>query len=453
MRTRGLVARSGRALPIAVVALSASLGGLAGVARAQGAHAKRAAASASGSGAEIVVSPDGPVRRIGDAVRAAEPGTRIVVTAGTYREPTIVVDRAVTLEGRGWPVLDGEGKRELIRVTADDVTVRGLVLRDVGTSFVEDRAALRVMEARHCVIEGNRIERGFFGIYLGRTEHCRVSHNTLNGVLGKEEATGNGIHLWSSTGTIVEHNGITGHRDGIYLEFSSHATVRGNVSAGNLRYGLHFMYADDCEYVDNTFRGNGAGVAVMYTKRIAMVGNRFERNWGAASYGLLLKEILDARVEGNTFDRNTVGLMADGANRLRATGNVFTGNGWAIQLLASTDDATVERNDFSGNTFDVSTNSRTSSARFAGNWWDDYRGYDLDRDGVGDVPHRPVRLFSILVERHAPAMMLMRSLFVGMLDAAERMLPALTPEAMTDATPAMHRVAMRETVAAREAGR
>ena len=396
---------------------------------------------------EIVVSPEGPVRRIGDAVRSAAPGTRIVVTAGTYREPTIVVDRPVTIEGRGWPVLDGEGKRELLSVTADDVTVRGLVLRDVGTSFVEDRAALRVMHARNCVIEGNRIERGFFGIYLGKAEHCRVSHNTLSGVPGKEEATGNGIHLWSSTDIIVEHNGVTGHRDGIYLEFSNRATVRGNVSAANLRYGLHFMYADDCSYEDNTFRGNGAGVAVMYTKRIAMIGNRFERNWGSASYGLLLKEILDARVERNTFDRNTVGLMADGANRLQATDNVFTDNGWAIQLLASTDDAVVERNDFSGNTFDVATNSRTSSARFEGNWWDDYRGYDLDRDGVGDVPHRPVRLFSILVERHAPAMMLLRSLFVGMLDAAERMLPALTPEAMMDRAPSMRRVAGHVAVA------
>ena len=70
-------------------------------------------------------------------------------------------------------MLDGEGKHGLIAITADDVTVRGLVLRNVGTSFVEDRAAIRVSHARGCDIDGNRIENGFFGIYLADVTDCR----------------------------------------------------------------------------------------------------------------------------------------------------------------------------------------------------------------------------------------------------------------------------------------
>ena len=70
--------------------------------------------------------------------------------------------------------------------------------------------------------------------------------------------------------------------------------IRGNVSEGNLRYGLHFMYSDNCIYEENTFRRNGSGVAVMYTKGVQMIGNRFEDNWGPSSYGLLLKEIYDS---------------------------------------------------------------------------------------------------------------------------------------------------------------
>ena len=120
--------------------------------------------------------------------------------------------------------------------------------------------------------------------------------------------------------------------------------------------------------------------------------------------------------------------------------NEFVDNGWAVKLMASTQDARFSANEFIGNTFDVATNSRGNGGTFAGNYWDDYDGYDLDRDGVGDVPHRPVRLFSLLVAQNEPSLILLRSLFVGLLDTAERVLPALTPETLADASPAMRRL-------------
>jgi nitrous oxidase accessory protein len=387
----------------------------------------------------IDVAPAGAVHSIAAAIAASRPGTRIVVHAGVYREPTIVVDKSVEIVGDGWPVLDGEGQRGLLLVTADDVTVRGLVLRNVGSSFVEDRAALRVSEARGCTIADNRVENGFFGIYLANVSDCRVERNVLHATMKSEAASGNGIHLWSSRRITITGNEISGHRDGIYFEFVHNSVIRGNVSERNNRYGLHFMYSDDCRYVDNVFRQNGSGVAVMFTKRVEMVGNRFENNWGAAAYGLLLKEITDSRLERNVFRGNTTGLLADGANRLHVEDNEFVGNGWAVKLDANTQDGRFERNDFIGNTFDVATNSREHTTVFAGNYWDGYRGYDLDKNGVGDVPHRPVRLFSLLVARNQPALILMHSAFVALLDAAERALPALTPQMLADATPAMRR--------------
>ena len=132
-----------------------------------------------GNAQRIDVSPAGDVRTIGAAVARATSGTTIIVHAGTYREPTIVVDKSVTIVGEGRPVIDGEGAHEIMIVRADDVTVRGLVLRNVGSSYVEDRAALRVTKARGCVIEDNRIEDGFFGIYLAEVTDCRIVRNVL----------------------------------------------------------------------------------------------------------------------------------------------------------------------------------------------------------------------------------------------------------------------------------
>jgi nitrous oxidase accessory protein len=225
----------------------------------------------------------------------------------------------------------------------------------------------------------------------------------------------------------------------MYLEFSPHAVLRDNLVTGNSRYGLHFMRSDTCTYERNRFEQNGAGVAVMYSRGVRMTDNRFERNWGNSAYGLLLKDISDGEIRDNRFARNTVGLYLEDSNRNRIQGNTFAENGWAVKVMANATDNRFERNEFQGNTFDVATNSQSTSSLFEGNWWDRYRGYDLDRDGRGDVPFRPVRLFSVIMEQYEPAVILLRSAFVDMLDAAERLLPILTPQGLVDSRPLMQR--------------
>lgn len=396
-------------------------------------------AFAQGPRGDLLVSPSGPYTSLGAAVAQAPAGARIVVRAGTYREPTIQITRPVRINGELGAVLDGEGARGLIVVAADDVTIRGLTFRHTGMSQSEDRAALRVQDARRCVVERNTFERTFFGIYLARTADCAVIGNRLAGGGAEAMLEGNGIHVWQSERVRVWDNDVRGHRDGVYFEFVKEGDVRRNVSERNDRYGLHFMFSDDCRYEQNAFRANGAGVAVMYTRRVHMLGNRFERNWGSAAYGLLLKDISDSDIVGNRFAENSVGLHLEGSSRNRIAGNAFTRNGWAVKVLASAQENLVTGNRFEGNSFDVGTNSRQNFSTFRENYWDRYRGYDLDRDGYGDVPHAPVRLFALIVEQSPPTLLLMRSLIVDLLDFAERVLPALTPETLVDARPVMRK--------------
>ncbi len=95
----------------------------------------------------------------------------------------------------------------------------------------------------------------------------------------RDATSGNGIHLWHSRDIVIQGNQVSGHRDGIYFEFVRARLTFMTISApDNLRYGLHFMYSDSCDYEGNTFRHNGAGVAVMYTHHVRMVGNRFTDN-------------------------------------------------------------------------------------------------------------------------------------------------------------------------------
>jgi nitrous oxidase accessory protein len=391
---------------------------------------------ASGAQHVIRVAPVGAAP-VAHALRAARGGDTVYLSAGIYREPMIVIDRPVVLTGDSTAVIDGSLATDIVRVLADDVTIRGLSFRNVTTSHVEDRAAIHVGAVRRCRIQDNRILNAYFGIYLAGSFDCTVENNTLKASGTTEDRSGNGIHLWTARGITVRNNRIEGHRDGIYLEFSHDSRIADNQSRNNIRYGLHFMYSDDCAYERNRFERNGSGVAVMYTHRVSMVGNHFEHNPGASAYGLLLKEVYEAKLTANVFAFNTTGLVADGAGRVVVADNRFEDNGWAVRLLASSDSAVFTGNDFRRNTFDVATNSRSSNALMVGNYWDAYRGYDLDRDGVGDAPHHPVRLFSMIVERYQPVMVLTRSPVVVLLDAAERVFPSLTPPTLADRRPLM----------------
>ncbi len=384
----------------------------------------------------LIVSPAGPYRSVAAAVHAASAGSRILVKPGTYRESAIVIDRPLELVGEGHPVIEGREPATLIRVVADEVVVRGLVLTNVTASNVEERAALKFERAHRCVAEALEIRDAPFGIYAAESADCRIANNVIRGD-GKLGTAGNAIHLWSSSRMIVRDNVVSGHRDGLYFEFVRDTSIEGNRSEANLRYGLHFMFSHGCTYRNNRFIRNGAGVAVMYTHDVTIERNEFRANRGPAAYGLLLKDISDSMVDGNQIEDNTVGLLIEGGGHLTIRGNSFTRNGWALKLMANSALNRIEQNVFAGNSFDLATNSRSTTATVAGNWWDRYYGYDLDRDRRGDVPFRPVRLFSLVVANEPGSVILMRSLFVDLLDAAESALPVLTPDTLVDSAPAM----------------
>jgi nitrous oxidase accessory protein len=383
------------------------------------------------------VGPSGDFTTLTAAVAAALPGDTIRVAPGVYREPTLVLDKPVTILGTPDAILDGEGARGLVRIVADSVTVAGLTLRDTGLSYTEDRAALLVDRARFCTVRDLNVERAFFGIYLANAGDCLIENNTLVAAGERETRSGNGIHLWYSTRVRIAGNRIQGHRDGIYFEFVEDSEVADNDSRSNGRYGLHFMFSDGCAYLRNVFADNGAGVAVMYTRDVLMDGNDFRGNLGNAAFGLLLKDITDSEILNNRFQRNSVAIHAEGANRVVVRGNDFVENGWAVKIMANSESSTVTGNNFVGNSFDVATNSRRSYSDFDGNYWDRYRGYDRDADGTGDIPFHPVRLFSLVVAQNEPALILQRSPLVTLLDLAEQVLPVLTPENLTDERPVL----------------
>ena len=386
---------------------------------------------------QIQVGSDYPQTTIAQGLAASIAGDTILVHSGTYVESGLLISHPLTLLGVDNPVIDGNHSGEIITITAKNVSIEGFILRGSGLSHLDENAAVRFEEAHGGRVSNNSFEDNFFAIYLSKSENCLIENNLISGQAETESRSGNGIHLWYCKNINIHGNRISGHRDGIYLEFVEQCIVSQNHSSANLRYGLHFMFSNHNRYHNNRFDKNGAGVAVMYSRHVDMHNNVFADNWGSAAYGLLLKDIYDSNITDNQFNRNTVGLYSEACNRIQVEGNNFENNGWAVKIMANSMDNVFTHNNFLTNTFDIATNSRQNFNAFSQNYWNRYRGYDLDKDGIGDIPFHPVKLFSLLTEKNEPTLMLMRSIFVEIMDLAESYIPILTPATLIDAEPLM----------------
>ena len=387
----------------------------------------------------IYVGPRKKVKSIRSAILMASSGDTILVDAGTYKEGNLIISKQLTLIGDKYPIIDGQNKYEVFSIKANKVVIDGFKIYHSGTSNLEDYAGIKIYDSREVTIQNNILDDTYFGIYLQYAKNCFIKNNQLKAYNKEEQQSGNGIHCWKSDSLSITGNTVDGHRDGIYFEFVTNSFIKSNTTSNNIRYGLHFMFSNNDTYESNSFIGNGAGVAVMFSNKVSMHNNQFKENWGDAAYGLLLKEISDSYITGNTFEKNTTGIYLEGASRINMSHNIFKNNGWAMKIQASCMDITVSTNNFVGNTFDIGTNGSLVLNTFNKNYWDKYEGYDLNYDTMGDIPYRPVSMYSMIVEQNPPAMMLFRSFITSLLDKTEKLIPSLTPENLKDNTPLMRK--------------
>jgi len=379
---------------------------------------------------------------IKSAIDKSEDGDSVYVHEGLYKEGNLIIDKSIKFIGVNFPVLDGQSKYEIVSIKSNYVLIQGFKIQHSGYATLNDPGGIKVYDSHHVSIVNNILDDNFFGIYLQYSKNCLVKNNTLTAYGTEEQQIGNGIHCWKSDSLLIEGNKISGHRDGIYFEFVTNSVIWRNVSFSNIRYGLHFMFSNDDSYISNVFKSNGAGVAVMFTHKVKMFNNTFTQNWGDAAYGLMLKEISDSYIIGNKFLKNTTGIYMEGTNRIKVEKNVIESNGWGMKIQASCMDNVITNNNFFGNTFDVSTNGSLVLNTFDTNYWDKYEGYDLNKDNIGDVPYHPLSIFSVIVEKNPPAMLLFRSFMVSLLDKSEKMIPSLTPDNFIDNKPLMHSLSL-----------
>lgn len=402
-------------------------------------------------GVVLILAGVGPVRAQGQAfdlkaaLAAAEAGATITVPAGIHAGP-LSLDKPVTLVGEPGAIVEGTGKGDVISVTAPDVTLRGLVVRNSGDSLDRENSAI-VGFAPRLTVEDVRVEDSLFGIYLKNAPDSIIRNNVVHSMPLEVARRGDGIRVWYSDNTLVEGNQVIGSRD-VVIWFSNHNTVRHNrVEDG--RYGLHFMFANNQIVEDNELLGNSVGIYLMYGRYLELRRNWVENNHGPSGYGIGLKDVDDVVVDDNQFVANRVGAYIDNSPReadaeVRFTRNLFAYNEIGVIMLPL-----VQRNVFTANTFQdnaeqiavAGTGDLMRNHWFEnnqGNYWSDYAGFDADGDQIGDLPYAASSFYESLLGHYPELRIFQLSPAVQALDLAARAFPVFQPSPkMADAYPLM----------------
>jgi nitrous oxidase accessory protein len=369
-----------------------------------------------------------------ERIDAAQPGDRIMVARGTY-EGDLVIDKPIVLSGEGWPRLIGSGQGSVVRVRAAGVEIHGFEIDGrSGGDLGRDSSGIHIAAA-HVRVSGCRIVNALFGIYLREADGAVIERCAITGIPGRDPGEiGSGIHVWNTNGFTLTENVIIGTRDGIYIQSSSHGTIRRN-RARDLRYGLHYMFSDDNVFEDNTFENGAAGSALMHSRRIEFRRNRFLHNRGFASVGLLLKDCQDVVAEDNLIADNARGVFLEAAHRNTFRRNVIAMSDQAVVLYDSSRESSFVGNAFLENFTPLWLVGRRTDTVFDGNYWSDHREPDLDDDSVADRPYRLSNVFDHFRGNLTAADLFARGPAAMAVGAAERAFPVLDAIPVLDSHP------------------
>jgi len=177
------------------------------------------------------------------------------------------------------------------------------------------------------------------------------------------EYSDSGIYVDHSSGNKINSNSITSNSAGISLYYSGSNVISGNTISLN-NYGGVVFYSSGSNIVsDNNITSNNGGISLYYSGSNVISGNTISLN----NYdGIVFYYSGNNMVFGNTISSN---------------------NNYGMYLALYSDNNIIYFNNFN-NAFQVwSDSTNVWDDGDEGNYWSDYRGQDLNGDGVGETAY------------------------------------------------------------------
>ncbi|MES9868494.1 MAG: nitrous oxide reductase family maturation protein NosD [Sedimenticola sp.] len=371
----------------------------------------------------------------------AEPNEVLTPEPGTYSGP-LTIDKPVTLDGQGQVTIDAGGKGSVIYLETDGATVKNLHLVNSGSSHNDIDSGVQV-RGNFNVVKDNVIEDSLFGVDLQQSEHNVVRRNRISSKDEELGMRGDAIRLWYSFNNKITENVVRDSRDIVVWYSADNEITRNDAKRG--RYSLHFMYSQYNKVEENHFEDNAVGIFLMYSDGIEVRNNHIAKASGPTGVGIGFKETSDLIVENNEVLNCATGLYIDVSPFQPDTFNYFHNNliaynGVGVRWLNDWHGNIFQENKFKGNVTQVMvTGGKTANRNeWIGNHWDDYEGFDLDKDGVGDKPYQLYSYADRIWMDVPSAQFFKGSPMLEVLDFLERLAPFSDPDlVVSDGKPYM----------------
>jgi nitrous oxidase accessory protein len=376
-------------------------------------------------------------------IDAAAPGSTLKLQPGQYAGP-VKITRPLILDGGGQAEVRNAGQGTVVSLSGANITVRGL--RIGGSGELHDSIDAGVLvEGRGHVVEDNEIDDVLFGVHLRQAQDTTVRNNRITGKVLELGLRGDAIRMWNGTGNRIENNRFLRARDLTFINSPDNLVAGNRFTDG--RYGMQVVFSPRLRIERNHFSGLGTGIVVLYSRDVVLRGNHVAHALTGGGAGIVFKESDTGVVADNTVLHCAVGLKVDAPPEpvgvLEVTGNRFAHNVIGLFFYGEAGGHRFTGNRFDKNLTPVAISGVGAGAAnvWHGNQWDDYQGFDRDRDGVGDTPHE-IWLFADRIWMETPATTFFRNApSFELLDFLERLAPFSKPHRiLQDAAPDMRHV-------------
>ncbi|MBB2485926.1 nitrous oxide reductase family maturation protein NosD [Mitsuaria sp. WAJ17] len=388
------------------------------------------------------VKPGEAIQPVLDRAAAGD----VVEIERAFHDESLRIAKPLTLRGLDRPTLSGGRRGDTIRVTAPDVRIEGLIVRDSGHSLKDQHAAIYLAPGSHrAVVKDCELVYNLFGLWIEKADDVRVERNNITGLRDLNTSQrGNGVQLYNTQGARILGNRISFVRDALYVDVSHHAEFKGN-ELHHSRYGTHYMNSYYNLWEGNDSHHNRGGLALMEVRDQVVRNNR---TWANTDHGIMLRTLQDSVIEGNVVVGNGRGFFIYDVEYATLRGNLVLDNAVGVHLSAGSTRNTVQGNDFIGNREQVryvgsrdeawgDKAGKPGEKRGQGNHWSNYQGWDRDGDGLGDLPYEANDLVDRLQYQHPAMALLSGSPAVQALRVLGQQFPVLRVPSVVDAAPRM----------------
>ena len=397
-----------------------------------------AAAKPSTSGCQPVV----PTQNLAEILRTATPKSCFALASGTYSGP-VRISSGVRVVGPRTATIKSSGTGTTVRIEGDNAYLEGVTVDGSGGRFDTLDAAVHI-QGIGSTVASIRVVNAVFGILAEKSARLVIRNNQVLGP--RDEALGlrgDGIRLWETRESLIAENEVTYGRD-IVVWYSSDNQIVDNVVTHG-RYGTHLMYSHRNRVAGNDYFHDVVGLFLMYSRDVEVENNRIVHAAGAAGVGLGIKESGNLTVRRNRFTHVSVGVYLDTSPLDLSDHNLFAKNIFQLADVGVLFHSSEQRNVFRRNIFvDNRSQVRVEGGGDAlgvvweENDFDDYAGFDLDGDQLGDVPYELRDLSEDLIGRYPQLGFFRGTPALAMVNAASHWLPLLQARSLLrDPHPAM----------------